>query len=595
MCLTWEVFFLKALKKKFTKCIIAVFVMTFVCSGMTAYGGVDEVQEQPYSQPKTEQQTENPNIQKSTVGDEKIDETAKVENQTSKALKSETAKKSVSKRKNVPRRGAPQMAGSHKYKVDLIWPSRGHNVFESKYKDFEYTQMAYLTFYTDDKTSLDKWVYLKIKVGENRTVEIDGPETLDGKPITYFDCSLYYDKNYPKDQKNPFRFGYSISGNGKVNENREIHLYQVMANNVDVELNMPKDVQDLNTLNLKDLLSKSAKLKLYANDYWNMEYAAYIPLNGLLNILSNLGEKTLTDAKNLKTGQFNILDWSLRLQGKLSNKIKDTAKYGIFNPFNDMEKHYKLIGSMQDDAVSSINAQDSYFIMDGDITGDDLNGWLMKLKIADKYIKTVTTKPSDKAIDSEKTVKLVMGDTLKTPIPNPTPKDEKTYKFAGWFTDEALTKAFDATAPINEDTTLYAKWERKTPEKPDVKPVDKCKITFDLNGGKLSGKTKNIVKQCKVGEKITIIKAPVRSGYKFLYWKGSKYSPGQTYEVKGDHTFTAQWEKVASTGNSKDGEKAIDGHKSPRTGDSMNIAMYLSAAIVGGLVLLLVLRRKSNQ
>lgn len=43
----------------------------------------------------------------------------------------------------------------------------------------------------------------------------------------------------------------------------------------------------------------------------------------------------------------------------------------------------------------------------------------------------------------------------------------------------------------------------------------------------------------KYGQKITIPKAPVKKGYKFLYWKGSKYYPGDKYTVTTSHKFTA--------------------------------------------------------
>ena len=32
------------------------------------------------------------------------------------------------------------------------------------------------------------------------------------------------------------------------------------------------------------------------------------------------------------------------------------------------------------------------------------------------------------------------------------------YAFAGWYTDEGLSTAFDASTPITSDLTLYAKW-----------------------------------------------------------------------------------------------------------------------------------------
>ena len=33
------------------------------------------------------------------------------------------------------------------------------------------------------------------------------------------------------------------------------------------------------------------------------------------------------------------------------------------------------------------------------------------------------------------------------------------YEFAGWYTDEACTAAYDFTKPVTDSVTLYAKWE----------------------------------------------------------------------------------------------------------------------------------------
>lgn len=79
-------------------------------------------------------------------------------------------------------------------------------------------------------------------------------------------------------------------------------------------------------------------------------------------------------------------------------------------------------------------------------------------------------------------------------------------------------------------------------EAPSV--VKTHKISYDLNGGKLNGKTGIVTIEAKEGETITISQAPEREGYKFTYWKGSKYNPGDKYVVKGKYTFTAQWEAV---------------------------------------------------
>ena len=69
-------------------------------------------------------------------------------------------------------------------------------------------------------------------------------------------------------------------------------------------------------------------------------------------------------------------------------------------------------------------------------------------------------------------------------------------------------------------------------------------ITYDANGGKFID-DKSIKQELhKANDTITIIGAPVRDEYQFLYWKGSKYNPGDSYIIKDNHTFVAQWNKI---------------------------------------------------
>lgn len=110
------------------------------------------------------------------------------------------------------------------------------------------------------------------------------------------------------------------------------------------------------------------------------------------------------------------------------------------------------------------------------------------------------------------------------------------YKFKGWNTQADgkglnLREGKFYLMPL-KDVTLYAQWE----------PAG-VKITYDPNGGVFRGSTGLTSEAHLIGEKMTIAEAATRSGYKFLYWEGSKYFPGDTYEVVGDHTFTAVWEK----------------------------------------------------
>ncbi len=86
--------------------------------------------------------------------------------------------------------------------------------------------------------------------------------------------------------------------------------------------------------------------------------------------------------------------------------------------------------------------------------------------------------------------------------------------------------------------------EEPQPRPEPEKPIRQ--LTFDLNGGSLNGETGIVVINAKEGESITLPQAPTREGYRFTYWKGSKYMAGDSYLVQGDHGFTAQWEQTES-------------------------------------------------
>ena len=75
-------------------------------------------------------------------------------------------------------------------------------------------------------------------------------------------------------------------------------------------------------------------------------------------------------------------------------------------------------------------------------------------------------------------------------------------------------------------------------------PAEKATLTFDLGGGTLDGKTGTITIEANVGDTITLPGAPEKEGYRFLYWKGSRYEAGAEYTVTGPHDFTAEWEAV---------------------------------------------------
>ena len=73
-------------------------------------------------------------------------------------------------------------------------------------------------------------------------------------------------------------------------------------------------------------------------------------------------------------------------------------------------------------------------------------------------------------------------------------------------------------------------------------------VTFDPNGGTLDGNEDPVSSLHLWGETITILPAPIRPGYSFLYWEGSAFHPGETWTVTEDHLFTALWEPLPEPG-----------------------------------------------
>lgn len=103
-------------------------------------------------------------------------------------------------------------------------------------------------------------------------------------------------------------------------------------------------------------------------------------------------------------------------------------------------------------------------------------------------------------------------------------------------------------------------------------------LTFDLGGGLLNGSTEPVILKNKVGDEITIIDAPTKEGYEFLYWEGSQYLPGDKYVVVGNHKFTAKWKEVKVEKDQVSAKK-----KSPDTSDSGIISYFglASMALLG--------------
>ena len=125
-----------------------------------------------------------------------------------------------------------------------------------------------------------------------------------------------------------------------------------------------------------------------------------------------------------------------------------------------------------------------------------------------------------------------------------------------------------------------------TPVNPNpVTPSEKYyTITVDPSGGNWNGDTAAKTQQFKENEGFKLPEAPTKDGYTFLYWKGSKYQPGQVYVVTENHTFTAVWEP----------NKPAKVRMTPQTGDSSDILLYAGLTALMSVVALLILKKKRS-
>lgn len=127
---------------------------------------------------------------------------------------------------------------------------------------------------------------------------------------------------------------------------------------------------------------------------------------------------------------------------------------------------------------------------------------------------------------------------LATKPADPTKKAtaEKTYEFAGWFTDAACTVAADFSKAISANVTFYAKWT----EKDVVKPVT-FTITFDTIKKGASAVEALTVEIGKVAAKPA---DPTLTGYTFDAWykdKALQYKFDFSEAITGDITLYANW------------------------------------------------------
>lgn len=183
------------------------------------------------------------------------------------------------------------------------------------------------------------------------------------------------------------------------------------------------------------------------------------------------------------------------------------------------------------------------------------------------------------------------GSTFKLPpskFEAPENKEFKSWKIG----DKEY--APNAEITVNEDTVVVAEWK----DKPVI--VNTSVMTINPSGGKWAdGTTTPKTYTLEVGEYFTLPAAPTKDGYTFLYWKGSRYNPGDKYKVTdANHTFTAVWQKKEAKPDNKGNTSSANINKevktSPKTGDNGMMYIYALGLIMATCGMLILKARESK-
>ena len=88
------------------------------------------------------------------------------------------------------------------------------------------------------------------------------------------------------------------------------------------------------------------------------------------------------------------------------------------------------------------------------------------------------------------------------------------------------------------------------PADEDVPNQETVRLTFDpADGVWADGSNQPKIIYAAVGDIVTIPAGPAKKDLEFLYWQGSKYYPGQAYEITEDHIFVAKYSDDADDTN----------------------------------------------
>lgn len=196
--------------------------------------------------------------------------------------------------------------------------------------------------------------------------------------------------------------------------------------------------------------------------------------------------------------------------------------------------------------------------------------------------KSVSTTPNAEKEASQPTAPVDTTDVASennpqsTPaVDQPTPTGKNNQPAEGKKSDNTITEANTDVAEETNDTTNAMSKDNGQATASSLASDQQATLVFNLGNGQKD------VRNIKIGDMILVPEAPKREGYRFLYWKGSKYYPGDLYKVTStSKTLTAVYEKVVAVNDIKETKNQKAKQKQlPNTGMESNSLLFNGAAL----------------
>ena len=149
-------------------------------------------------------------------------------------------------------------------------------------------------------------------------------------------------------------------------------------------------------------------------------------------------------------------------------------------------------------------------------------------------------------------VKAKKGENVKLPE-----AEKENYRFLGWYTKKTggiLLGVSGDKLEVTKDMTVYALWEKETPQGDGDSEPETCKVVFHLNGGSLKNTTITVRKDAGI-----YLPLPEYTGYDFAGWYldnkltqcAGAYK--DVYHVTKDTDFYAKWQKAEKNDTDQSG------------------------------------------